>query len=134
MTKQPTTLYLDREVVEELRRRGLNLSEVVNRYLHALLGLGSKTAQIQAKIWELQKQLLEAAKEELLELQLAEHVEFYKKAEAKGWGNYPGGKQKFLEDTAKKFGLTPGEVLAICEGARPSKFNPGQEKQTEAEG
>jgi len=124
MTKQPTTLYLDREVVEELRRRGLNLSEVVNRYLHALLGLGSKTAQIQAQIWELQKQLLQAAREELLELQLAEHVACYKKLEAKGWAGVPGGKQKFLEDTARKFGLTPGEVEAICQGARPIKPNP----------
>jgi hypothetical protein len=38
--------------------------------------------------------------------------------EARGWDKYPGGKQKFLEDSAARLGLTPGEVEAYCKGAR----------------
>jgi hypothetical protein len=127
MAKKPVSLYLESAYVEEAKRRGLNLSELVNDFLEAYLSGGQEVRQIRLQIAQLQEKLRETIKREFLEWKLSQHITYYKQMEAKNWRGHPELKQKFLEDTAKKFGLTPGEVLAICEGARPSK-------EAEAEG
>ena len=116
--KKPTTLYLDAEVVEALRKQGVNISEVVNRYLRAILCRDSEVARIQQQIWELEAQLREVAAREILLAKLEPYVEYYKKMEARGWKGLEGGKQRWLEESARRLGLTPGELEAYCKGAR----------------
>jgi len=133
MAKKPVSLYLESDLVEEAKRRGLNISELVNDFLEAYLSGGQESGQIRLQIAQLQEKLREVIRREFLEWKFSEHIAYYKKMEAKGWSGRPELKQKFLEETAAKFGLTPGEVLAICEGARPSKFNSEKGKMAEAE-
>jgi uncharacterized protein (DUF4415 family) len=124
MVKKPVSLYLEADLIEELKRRNVNISELVNDFLQAYLAGGRRSREIQDRIAQLQQELYRAMREEYLEWKLSEHIDYYKRMEAKKWNGRPELKQQFLQDTALRFGLTPGEVEAICQGARPIKSNP----------
>ena len=101
--KKPTTLYLTPEAIDVLKLRGYNISQIVDRFL-VELAFGAKKDEFIAT----RASAASSAASELL----VEHAKFFWAREAaKDWHSYPGGREGFLRDTAKRFGLEPAEVL-----------------------
>jgi len=70
MGKKITTLYLDRELVEAAKARGINISELINEVLRGILGNEKRRRleEIEARIRELRAELavLEAQRKQLM--------------------------------------------------------------------
>jgi hypothetical protein len=131
--KRHVTLTIDASLHDLVKSKTDNVSQLVEDLLRAWIShederakreaeLLAQIQKLEAELRDLRAQYSKKAALQVLLDKMAPWVEFYKKMEAKKWSGRPELKQQFLEDTARKFGLTPGEVEAICQGARPSKF------------